>query len=362
MQSLPPDQAQSDSPDINSRVAQLSVENNNNNTLDDVNIDNDPIPEQRPQSPLEPIEPPRRPSNPSADIPARCEGQPSLQQQTVDSEHGGRSSSHTPRRDILAEADGPVSPIRSTGRGFTRPQDQLHGQLSAENGLRSTGNWSDKGQSLPADDGMRILRQRIHAIRESNAPSAEKAQRIHALMTEKYRSSLKVPDSPQGVHHERPLTPLSPQSKRSSDQLTLTPASTFSSSSSTSGRHFHLSLDDLTPTYVPNVAPPTPSYGDEDLMLSGKTDNSPISQVQQVLGCQHYKRNVKLQCFTCKGWYTCRFCHDAVEDHSLIRHETENMLCMVCRTPQQASQWYLHRMLANQARNQSSMHRALHPV
>ncbi|KZF25516.1 zf-CHY-domain-containing protein, partial [Xylona heveae TC161] len=54
------------------------------------------------------------------------------------------------------------------------------------------------------------------------------------------------------------------------------------------------------------------------------------------LGCQHYKRNVKLQCADCARWYTCRFCHDEREDHALNRRKTKNMLCMVCSFPQPA--------------------------
>jgi uncharacterized CHY-type Zn-finger protein len=46
-----------------------------------------------------------------------------------------------------------------------------------------------------------------------------------------------------------------------------------------------------------------------------------------------------LQCHTCKRWYTCRFCHDQAEDHSLERRKTENMLCMLCTLPQPAAQW-----------------------
>ncbi|ODV91574.1 hypothetical protein CANCADRAFT_11927, partial [Tortispora caseinolytica NRRL Y-17796] len=54
-----------------------------------------------------------------------------------------------------------------------------------------------------------------------------------------------------------------------------------------------------------------------------------------ILGCAHYQRGVKVQCSHCGRWYTCRFCHDEVErDHRLIRSETKNMLCMRCSTIQ----------------------------
>ena len=54
------------------------------------------------------------------------------------------------------------------------------------------------------------------------------------------------------------------------------------------------------------------------------------------MGCEHYRRNVKLQCNTCQKWYTCRLCHDDAEDHALPRKETKNMLCMPCGYAQKA--------------------------
>ncbi|CAN8103403.1 unnamed protein product [Discula destructiva] len=55
------------------------------------------------------------------------------------------------------------------------------------------------------------------------------------------------------------------------------------------------------------------------------------------LGCQHYKRNVKVQCAACEKWYPCRLCHDEIEDHTLPRKLTKHMLCMLCSHPQKAS-------------------------
>jgi len=43
-------------------------------------------------------------------------------------------------------------------------------------------------------------------------------------------------------------------------------------------------------------------------------------QEHGILGCQHYRRGVKLQCSTCNHWATCRYCHDEEEDHKLIRY------------------------------------------
>ncbi|KAI8642379.1 zinc-ribbon-domain-containing protein [Parasitella parasitica] len=62
------------------------------------------------------------------------------------------------------------------------------------------------------------------------------------------------------------------------------------------------------------------------------------NQEQEILGCKHYQRNCKLQANCCEKIYTCRFCHDEAEDHTIVRHETKIMLCMMCLTLQPAAQ------------------------
>ncbi|KAL1957895.1 hypothetical protein VTO42DRAFT_5460 [Malbranchea cinnamomea] len=115
------------------------------------------------------------------------------------------------------------------------------------------------------------------------------------------------------------------------------------SSNSVTAGPYYLTSADLEPTYVPKRsrrsndtenALSIPNEVDSDIM----SDEDEFDDGPQ-LGCEHYSRNVKLQCYTCKRWYTCRFCHDAVEEHSLERGKTEYMLCMLCKTPQLASQW-----------------------
>lgn len=54
-----------------------------------------------------------------------------------------------------------------------------------------------------------------------------------------------------------------------------------------------------------------------------------------VLGCQHYARKCKLLAACCKQLFTCRVCHDeAVDDHKIDRHATEQVFCMSCSTLQ----------------------------
>lgn len=72
---------------------------------------------------------------------------------------------------------------------------------------------------------------------------------------------------------------------------------------------------------------------------ASSTDKQPtyFDETHQILGCEHYQRSCKLECNDCNKWYTCRFCHDNVESHTLIRKDTRNMLCMYCGTAQSAA-------------------------
>ncbi|KAG0781795.1 hypothetical protein G6F57_005712 [Rhizopus arrhizus] len=60
---------------------------------------------------------------------------------------------------------------------------------------------------------------------------------------------------------------------------------------------------------------------------------------ENVLGCKHYQRNCKLEANCCGKLVSCRFCHDDVEDHAIVRQDTKNMLCMICLKLQPAGQY-----------------------
>lgn len=45
----------------------------------------------------------------------------------------------------------------------------------------------------------------------------------------------------------------------------------------------------------------------------------PTFHERDVLGCTHYRRNCKKFAACCHAWYTCRFCHDEVNDHQFDR-------------------------------------------
>jgi uncharacterized CHY-type Zn-finger protein len=179
---------------------------------------------------------------------------------------------------------------------------------------------------LPADDGMAHLRERIHEIRALNISDQERARMIHNLMTEKYNHMR--PTSPASfISHDRPFTPTSGQSLFS-DVHASSPYS--STTDVTPEISYNLREGDTNPTYRP--------HHDHNGAEHGEDDEEDSAEGELVLGCQHYKRNVKVQCFECRRWYTCRHCHDAVEDHNLNRKLTQNMLCMACGTPQPAAE------------------------
>ncbi|KAA8652242.1 CHY zinc finger protein [Aspergillus tanneri] len=191
---------------------------------------------------------------------------------------------------------------------------------------------------LPEDDGMGILRQKIHAIRDLKSSSAEKARMVHELMTANYNAlqggndshSFKAAPSPSSSRSpERAGTPTSRRSRQSLDQLSVTSASPISVVSQTI--RYNVTEDDMKPTFYPGAELDSPLSNVEDVDVE--------EPEEPCLGCSHYKRNVKLQCFHCKKWYTCRFCHDEVEDHQLNRPQTENMLCMLCGHAQSAAQF-----------------------
>ena len=207
---------------------------------------------------------------------------------------------------------------------------------------RGRGNSAGSGVgdgSLPEDDGMGPMRKRIIAIQRTDSSNEEKARLVHCLMIEKHNSSQQSlhgshfaqPHSPGSLHSsDAPWTPSSP---KSTDSLTqsLSPPTSSSSSNSDASNPFQLSPSDLKPTYYQKPL----SYSKDEDQEGSSVE---VEEAMTALGCEHYKRNIKLQCSACNKWYTCRFCHDAVEDHMLNRRETKNMLCMLCGCAQAASE------------------------
>ncbi|CAK9797641.1 RING finger and CHY zinc finger domain-containing protein 1 [Anthophora quadrimaculata] len=51
-------------------------------------------------------------------------------------------------------------------------------------------------------------------------------------------------------------------------------------------------------------------------------------------GCEHYKRRSKFVTPCCNKVYTCRFCHDKEETHTVNRKEVTELICVLCDTRQ----------------------------
>ena len=248
--------------------------------------------------------------NPSFGIPSR------FRTSSVNSTHSFSSSTHNTTNARMSPAEGPLRSRSST-------QDQ------------SGSSNRPRGGSLPADDGMGPLRRQIIMIQALEVPAEQKARMMHRLLTQGYSHA-------QEIYHAKHQPRSASPSSMISQERPATPASLSSfiwqMNGSTDGdtpgqQHiFRLSADDLKRTY----APPDPLELDEEgIPIACPTEMDNV----HVLGCQHYKRNVKLQCSTCEKWYTCRMCHDEAEDHVLIRKDTKNMLCMLCGSAQRAGEF-----------------------
>ncbi|KAE8452780.1 hypothetical protein EG329_013052 [Mollisiaceae sp. DMI_Dod_QoI] len=211
----------------------------------------------------------------------------------------------------------------SPAEGLSRRSTQDAGQPGSSNRPRNT--------SLPEDDGMGLLRQQIIRIQSMDIAPEAKARMMHQVLTRDYSRA-------QDQAHAKQQPTAASQAGMISQERPSTPGSlssfiwqmngAFDPTAPEQQYTFHLSPDDLKRTY----APPDPLEADED-------GDVVVMEQEQVLGCQHYKRNVKLQCSSCDRWYTCRLCHDEVEDHVLNRKETKNMLCMICGCAQRAGEF-----------------------
>ncbi|KAK4549941.1 hypothetical protein LTR36_005242 [Oleoguttula mirabilis] len=170
--------------------------------------------------------------------------------------------------------------------------------------------------SLPDDDGMRGLRRKLQEIKTLAVSTEEKALRMHYLMTQDYLAHRADSGALEGVDGDvlPPLSSLAPP---------IDPANPYK-----------LLLSDLEPSFSPLPVVARDAHGDHTEAVD--------EGLPALLGCEHYKRNVKVQCFDCHRWFACRHCHDQSPDlpfpHQLNRQKTLNMLCMLCQTPQPAGE------------------------
>lgn len=184
---------------------------------------------------------------------------------------------------------------------------------------------------LPENDGMGQLRRQIISIQAMDIKPERKARLMHQLLTRNYSKAQKQSNarkqrkllSPSTVIKQKMSTP-----SGSFSYFLWQLKSTLDLAMEEQNYTYRLSPEDIKPTYVP--------FDNEEL-----EDNLDVGNYDdfRVLGCKHYKRNVKLQCSACEKWYTCRLCHDEAEDHVLDRKATKNMLCMLCGSAQKAGEF-----------------------
>ena len=197
-----------------------------------------------------------------------------------------------------------------------------------------------RNSSLPADDGMGALRRHIISIQDMDVPGEQKARLMHQLLTQGYNEAQEAAQAKHQAEQQAQRETLPHLSSTIVNQERPTTPGSLSSfiwqmngadhSPENKQHAFRLSPEDLERSYAP-LDPTALDDPIEDLGSSIKAT--------PVLGCRHYKRNVKLQCVTCEKWYTCRLCHDEAEDHVLIRNATKNMLCMLCGCAQKADEF-----------------------
>ncbi|KAI9811441.1 MAG: hypothetical protein M1827_005424 [Pycnora praestabilis] len=182
------------------------------------------------------------------------------------------------------------------------PVDSFLGQDETRSATASYSSRMGQG-SLPADDGMSLLRKRIIEIREMEGSSTEKARLMHEVMTKQHNSSQASLHAPQMHRPQSPASlmsqdggPLTPHSSHSGvEYIHNLPTPTSVSPIAEIDNPYRLTADALQPSFVPvPISPPihTNSANGRRASLSFEL-NSSMEDERRSLGCQHYKRNVK---------------------------------------------------------------------
>lgn len=221
-----------------------------------------------------------------------------------------------------------VAPPTSPAMASDLPRDHLGFPISPR-----------RNHLIPEDDGMRELRSKIHGIQALELPPPEKARLMHDLLSENYYSSRtssfvtkagspELGSSPPSSTID-PVVPSGPLESLKFWQAQLAEPSPVQPPPDS----FVLTDNDKTPSFAPIRRPKTSGINTP----IAETASVTLVEIQPRLGCQHYERSVKLQCFDCDKWYPCRLCHNSQEDHELPRFQTRHMLCMLCTTPQLVS-------------------------
>ncbi|KAI7139126.1 hypothetical protein KC352_g30100, partial [Hortaea werneckii] len=155
-----------------------------------------------------------------------------------------------------------------TGAHTGRVPDSADMAASRGEEVQNGTNSGDKvDRALPDDDGMRTLREKLHEIRSLAISTEDKARKMHSLMTQDYLAHrahhTNVPA------HEIDSLPQAPDLAPPRDRA----------------NPYNIRPGDLEPTYSP-----LPVYPND---INGDDEGRPEDDLSPLLGCAHYKRNVK---------------------------------------------------------------------
>ncbi|KFZ05758.1 hypothetical protein V501_08067 [Pseudogymnoascus sp. VKM F-4519 (FW-2642)] len=171
-------------------------------------------------------------------------------------------NSSDPQAESSAQADSAAPTREASEQPPINPADpQVESSAQAESAAPAEEASEKPPTALPEDDGMRALRERVLHIQVKDIPTDEKARLMHELLTEGYTKSQvgqeKSSTSPAAVvSQERPTTPTSISS------FNFWPGKDNSNSPEKGDTvTFHLTKDDLTPTYAP-LPPPVEGASD----------------------------------------------------------------------------------------------------
>lgn len=199
-------------------------------------------------------------------------------------------------------------------------------------------------RALPANDGMEDMRRRILSIQFNDLFNPDqKRYLMQQILTENYararhakavaegKVDVSLPQLEYPATSEHASASVDPSSSTARDLG-------FGIAALETLRSWTGAEEEQLPIYI-SEQDAEASYRYRVQAVNGDGDNGAEEEEEVIaeLGCPHYKRNVKVQCAACEKWYTCRLCHDMVEDHILPRKHTKHMLCMICKHPQKAS-------------------------
>ncbi|KAK4228489.1 putative RING finger protein C2F3.16 [Podospora fimiseda] len=235
--------------------------------------------------------------------------------------------------EVVGEASAPIAPEPERAQPSSPPPTPPAFQLPPAAVTPANEPVSvAKGTPLPENDGMGDLRRRIRVVQQMDITQQLKAQLVHQLLMEKYTHTRQV----SGVT-QTPFGPESPSSRSLQDNQAppepIGPLQVLKLWNPLSSESTPLCLPLTEADRKPTYAPPRKH---SNVFGEVQVEEAETEQ-ERHLGCEHYRRNVKLQCAACEKWYTCRICHDNAEDHNLPRQQTKHMLCMLCGCAQRAS-------------------------